>query len=138
MASSLNKVLLIGNLGKDPEVRHLDNGMQVASFSLATSETFKDKGGQKQVKTEWHRIQAWGKLSEIVEKFISKGKQVYVEGKLTTRKWQQDGKDRYSTEVVAHTILMLGKKEDGASAEQHQEKYEDAVPTGSPDEDAPF
>lgn len=108
--AGINKVILVGNLGKDPEVRHLEAGSTVANFSIATSETYKDKTtGEKKTNTEWHNIVVWGNLAQIVEKYVVKGMQVYVEGKLTTRKWQdKDGNDRYTSEIVANTIQMLG------------------------------
>ena len=107
----VNKVILLGNVGKDPEVRYLDNDVAVASFSLATSETYKDKSGQKQTKTEWHNIVAWRGLAKLAENYIKKGTQLYIEGKITTRSWDdKDGNKRYTTEIVANSIQMLGKK----------------------------
>lgn len=109
----INKVILIGNLGKDPEVRHFDNNNVVANFPIATSESYIDKDGKRTDKTEWHNIVAWRKLGEIAEQYLKKGKQVYVEGKLQTRSYDdKDGNKRYITEVVADTIKMLGKKDD--------------------------
>jgi len=108
----LNKVMLIGNLGKDPEVRHLENGSAVASFSVATNESYKDKAGEWQNITEWHNVVAWRNLAERVERDFKKGNRVYVEGKITTRKWQdQSGQDRYTTEVVAQTLRLLERRE---------------------------
>lgn len=111
MAGSINKVILIGNLGKNPEIRHLENGASVANFSIATSENYKDrKSGEKVSQTEWHNIVLWRGLADIAEKFLKKGDKVYIEGKLKTRSWQdQDGKNRYSTEVIADNLTMLGK-----------------------------
>jgi len=107
---AVNKVILIGNLGKDPELRYTPAGTAVVSFSLATSENFKDRDGNRQEKTEWHNIVAWRQLAEICGKYLHKGKQVYIEGKLTTRKWQgRDGIERYTTEIVADTMQMLGR-----------------------------
>lgn len=102
MAGSVNKVILIGNLGKDPEVRTLQNGGKVANLSLATSESWKDKAtGERKEKTEWHRVVIFGNLADIAEKYLKKGSKVYVSGSLQTRKWQdKDGQDKYSTEVV--------------------------------------
>lgn len=109
--ASLNKVMLIGNLGKDPEVRFTASGQAVASFSLATSETYKDKNGEKVEKTEWHNITLWGKLGEIAGEYLSKGKTVYIEGRLQTRKWQdKSGNDRYTTEIVGDKMQMLSAK----------------------------
>ena len=110
MSGSVNKVILVGNLGKDPEVRHLENGAAVANFSIATSETYKDrKTGEKVSQTEWHNIVAWRGLAEIAERYLKKGHKVYIEGKLKTRSWQdQDGNNRYSTEVITDNLTMLG------------------------------
>lgn len=121
--SSLNKAILIGHLGQDPGVRTVGSGRQVASFSLATSESWKDKeSGERKERTEWHRIVAWGKTAELVGHYLSKGRMVCVEGRMQTRKWQdKDGKDRWSTEVVADTVVFLpgGKKpQDGEGSEK--------------------
>jgi len=108
----LNKVMLIGNLGKDPEVRHLESGATVAKFSIATNESYKDKSGEWQTLTEWHDIVMWRATAERAERLLSKGKQVYIEGKLTHRKYQdKDGNDRFVTEVVAYTFHLLEKRE---------------------------
>ena len=113
--ASVNKCILVGNLGKDPEVRFTASGTAVANFSLATSETFKDKAGEKQQKTEWHNIQVWGKLAEICGEYLTKGKTIYLEGRIQTRKSQdRDGNDRYTTEIVGEKMVMLGgNKGDG-------------------------
>lgn len=112
--ASLNKVMLIGNLGKDPEIRYTASGTAVASFPIATSEKFKDKSGEWQEKTEWHNITLWARLAEIAGEYLSKGKTVYIEGRLQTRKWQdRDGKDRYTTEIVGEKLQMLSGKDDG-------------------------
>jgi len=109
--AGINCVTFIGHLGKDPEVRHLDNGKAVTNFSLATSETFKNKAGEKQTSTEWHNIVLWTPLAEIAEKYLSKGSQIYLEGKLTHRAYDdKDGNKRYITEVVGKTLTMLGSK----------------------------
>jgi single-strand DNA-binding protein len=123
--SSLNKVLLIGRLGKDPELRYLPNGDAVANFSIATSENWKDKNGDKQELTEWHNIAMYKKLAEIAGQYLKKGSLVYLEGKLKTRKWQDKttGADRYSTEVVCDEMKMLGGKPDG---EQQQSPRQQA------------
>ena len=119
MAGGINKVILVGNLGQDPEIRYTADGRPIANFSIATSETWKDKNsGEKREKTEWHRVVVFGKLAEICGEYLSKGRQVYIEGKLQTRKWQgQDGQDRYTTEVVIDgfngTMQMLGTREGG-------------------------
>ncbi len=110
--AGVNKVILVGNLGKDPEIRHLENGTAVANFTIATSESYKDKSGARVDQTEWHNIVVWRKLAEIAESYLKKGSQVYLEGKLRTRSWEdQQGNKRYTTEVVADTFTMLGKKE---------------------------
>ena len=110
MARGINKVILVGNLGNDPEVRATASGSRVATISIATSESWTDKNtGQKQEKTEWHRVVFFNRLAEIVEQYLTKGSQVYVEGRLQTRKWQdQNGQDKYTTEVVANEMQMLG------------------------------
>ena len=114
MAShGINKVILVGNLGKDPEVRDLENGRAVANFSLATSETYKNKAGERVTNTEWHNVVLWTPLAEIAERFLKKGGQVYIEGKLTTRSWDdQEGNKRYTTEVVGRELTLLGSKAD--------------------------
>jgi len=114
--SGVNKVILIGNLGADPEVRHLQNDVSVANFRIATSETYKDRNtGEKREQTEWHSIVAWRGLAEITERFLRKGSKVYVEGKLRTRKWQdKDGIERYTTEVHADEMTMLDRANTGA------------------------
>jgi len=115
--ASLNKVMLIGNLGKDPEVRYTTSGQGVASFSLATTEKYKNKSGEWEEKTEWHNIVFWGRQAEICGEYLSKGKTVFVEGRLQTRKWQdKDGRDRYTTEIVGEKMQMLSPKGDGGRA----------------------
>lgn len=112
MARGVNKVILIGNLGRDPEVRYSPSGSAVANITLATSESWKDKNsGEKQEKTEWHRVVFFGRLAEIAGEYLKKGSQVYVEGRLQTRKWQdKEGHDRYTTEIVANEMQMLGSR----------------------------
>ncbi len=106
---SINKVILIGRLGQNPEVRSTPSGSSVANFSIATSEAWNDKSGQKQERTEWHRIVVWGKQAELCQQYLSKGRQVYIEGKLQTRQWQdKDGQTKYTTEVHAQSIQFLG------------------------------
>lgn len=116
MARGVNKVILIGNLGRDPEVRYSPNGQAIANVTLATSESWKDKNsGEKQERTEWHRVVFFGRLAEIAGEYLKKGAQIYVEGRLQTRKWQdKDGNDRYTTEVVATEMQMLGPRGGGA------------------------
>ncbi len=110
MAGGINKVILIGNLGADPEVRFTPSGQAVANFRIATSESWSDKtSGQKQERTEWHRIVVWGKLAELCGEYLKKGRQCYVEGRLQTREWtDKEGKKNYTTEVVANTVQFLG------------------------------
>lgn len=115
----VNKVILIGNLGKDPEVRHLDNGASVANFSIATTETYKDRNsGERVDQTEWHNIVLWRGLAEIAEKYLKKGDSVYIEGKLRTRSWEKDGVTRYTTEVVGDQMTMLGGKKNNDDSGQ--------------------
>jgi single-strand DNA-binding protein len=113
---SLNKVMILGRLGQDPELKHTPNGMAVANFSVATSESWNDKNtGQKQERTEWHRIVVWGKLAELCGQYLSKGRQVFLEGKIQTRSWDdKEGNKRYTTEIVASTVQFLGAAQ-GAS-----------------------
>ena len=109
--SGVNKVILVGNLGKDPEVRYLDSGVAVANFSLATTENYKNKEGERVSQTEWHNIVFWRGLAEVAEKYLRKGDSVYVEGKIRTRKWEdKEGNTRYSTEILSDNMTMLGKK----------------------------
>jgi single-strand DNA-binding protein len=113
---SVNKAILVGHLGKDPEVRYMPNGEAVANVTLATSETWKDKTGEKQEKTEWHNIVFYKRLAEIVGQYLKKGSLIYVEGRITTEKWQdKEGKDRYTTKIVANEMKMLGGKSSGGS-----------------------
>ena len=108
----VNKVILIGNLGKDPEIRHLDTGSSVAKFPVATNENYQDKNKEWQTITEWHNVVVWRSLAERADKQLKKGSLVYIEGKISTRKWQdKDGNDRYSTDVVANTFRLLDKRE---------------------------
>ena len=108
---SVNKAIILGYLGKDPEIRYMPNGEAVANFSIATSETWKDKSGAKQEKTEWHNIVAYKKLAEIVGQYVKKGSLIYIEGKITTEKWQdKEGHDRYTTKIIANEMKMLGGK----------------------------
>ncbi len=113
--ASVNKVILVGNLGKDPEVRYMPNGEAVANFSIATTDNWKDKSGVKQEKTEWHNIVMYRRLAEIAGEYLKKGRPVYVEGRLQTRKWEKDGVTRYTTEIVADQMQMLGSGRDGGS-----------------------
>lgn len=137
MAGGVNKVILIGNLGADPEVRFTPGGQAVANFRIATSDTWTDKNGQKQERTEWHRIVVWGKLAELCGEYLKKGRQCYVEGRLQTREWtDKENRKNYTTEVVALAVTFLGPRPDDAQGEPS------APPQGSepppPDEDIPF
>ncbi len=114
--ASVNKVILMGNLGRDPEVRYMPNGEAVANFSIATTENWKDKSGVRQEKTEWHNIVMYRRLAEIAGEYLKKGRPVYIEGRLQTRKWEKDGVTRYSTEIVADQMQMLGTGREGGSA----------------------
>lgn len=115
--SSLNKILLIGHLGRDPEIRYTPEGTPVASFSLATSDNWTDKNGSRQERTEWHNIVVWNRQADLCKRFLAKGRQVYVEGKLRTREWSdRDGNKRHSTEVIASQIVFLGSRPQGADA----------------------
>ncbi|MDF1630849.1 MAG: single-stranded DNA-binding protein [Alcanivoracaceae bacterium] len=131
MARGINKVILIGNLGNDPETKFLPSGGAVTNVSLATSESWKDKQtGQQQERTEWHRVVFFNKLAEIAGEYLKKGSKVYVEGSLRTRKWQgQDGQDRYTTEIVVSDMQMLDGRSDGASGGQSRQGY--AAPASS-------
>ena len=115
--ASVNKVILVGRLGKDPEVRYLPDGGAVCNITLATSETWKDKtSGEKQEKTEWHRVTFYRKLAEIAGEYLKKGREIYVEGRLETRKWtDKEGRDRYTTEIIANEMQMLGSRPSGGS-----------------------
>ncbi|MGK5092294.1 single-stranded DNA-binding protein [Deltaproteobacteria bacterium TL4] len=118
---SLNKVMLIGNLGKDPEIRYTQSGNAVANFSIATTDIWKDKQGQRQEKTEWHTVVAWDRLADLAQSYLKKGKQVYIEGSLQTRSWEdQQGQKRYTTEIIAKTIQFLGVKEGPGSGYENQ------------------
>lgn len=140
MASSVNKVILVGNLGKDPEIRTLESGTKVAGFSLATSEKFKDKlTGEPRVQTDWHNIVMWRNLAEIAEKYLRKGMQVYVEGKLRTRSWQdKDGHNRYTTEVVADNMVMMSRASNDHSGNSSGENSAPHTSENEPMDDLPF
>ncbi|MEN8205623.1 MAG: single-stranded DNA-binding protein [Pseudomonadota bacterium] len=148
MARGVNKVILVGNLGKDPEVRYMPNGNAVANITLATTDSWKDKQtGEQQEKTEWHRIVMFRRLGEIAGEYLKKGSQVYIEGKLQTRKWQDNaGNDRYTTEIVANEMQMLGSRSggstgfpaDSAPAQQSAPTPAPAAAGGDFDDDIPF
>lgn len=153
MARGVNKVILVGHLGKDPEVRYAPNGGAVANITLATSESWKDKtSGEKQERTEWHRVVFFGRLAEIAGEYLKKGQQIYLEGRLQTRKWQdKEGKDRYTTEIVANEMQMLGSRggaggegaafsaeDEGGSAKPPAAKAGASKPADDFDDDIPF
>jgi single-strand DNA-binding protein len=154
MARGVNKVILVGNLGRDPETRYMPSGSAVTNLRIATSEQWKDKTtGENQERTEWHTVAMFGKLAEIAAEYLRKGSQVYIEGKLRTRKWQDktDGKDRYSTEIIADEMQMLGSKGGGgasmpasdvprrqSSAVAEADTGGGAPPSGDFDDDIPF
>ncbi|HEX5484056.1 MAG TPA: single-stranded DNA-binding protein [Terriglobia bacterium] len=150
MSGSINKVILIGRLGKDPEVKYTPNGAPVAKFSLATDEVFKDRAGEQQRRTEWHNIVAWNKLAEICGEYLTKGKQVYIEGSIRSRQWEdQSGNKRTSYEIVARDMKMLGAKgdterasvtplPDRAPMDQQDRPADSPPPSEMTDEDIPF
>jgi single-strand DNA-binding protein len=134
MAGSINKVILIGRLGKDPEMRFTPNGKAVTNFTMATSEIWSDQNGEKQERTEWHRVVTWGKLAENCAKLLSKGKQVYVEGRIQTRQWDdRDGNKRYTTEIIANQMQILSPL-DPSAGKSHDMS---ADPGFNPDESVP-
>jgi single-strand DNA-binding protein len=145
--ASLNKVMLIGNLGRDPEVRFTPDGSPVASFSIATSEAWTDKNGTRQERTEWHNIVAWNKLADLAKRYLTKGRPVYVEGRIRTREWDdRDGNKRRTTEIVATQMVLLGSRPPGAESSASPQPVQRAVPDAEPalsdstitDEDIPF
>lgn len=152
MSRSVNKAILIGNLGADPEIRTTPGGSRVATLSVATNRRWTDKGGATQEKTEWHRIVAWNKLAEIAERYLKKGDRVYIEGSIEYRQWQgQDGQTRYTTEVIAREMVMLGGRGEGSGGDAFaersapatgggEESYGEDVPaeTLQEDDDLPF
>ena len=115
---SVNKVILVGRLGRDPETRFTPSGQAVANFTMATDESYKDRSGTRQKRTEWHRIVMWGKLAEIAQQYLKKGAQIYIEGRIQTREWEdkRDGQKRTTTEIVANVMKMLGSRSEGAAA----------------------
>ena len=137
--ASVNKVILVGHLGADPEVRYTPSGKAVANFSLATTERFTNKEGEKEERTEWHKIVAWARLGEICGEYLTKGSQVYIEGRLQTRNWEdRDGNKRYTTEIVAQAMQMLGGSKKGGEAASVEESHPSEEPVSIPDDDIPF
>ena len=139
MAKSLNKAMLIGNLGKDPELRYTTGGVAVATFSIATNESWKDQDGNTQERTEWHNIVAWRKLAEVCAEWLKKGKKVYIEGKLQTRNYddKNTGAKRYITEIVVDTMIMLDGRATAESSPA-QSQVEEAPPAAAKEDDLPF
>ena len=149
MARGVNKAIILGSLGQDPDIRYTASGAAVANISIATNEQWKDKeSGEKQERTEWHRVVFFGRLAEIVGEYLRKGSQVYVEGRIQTRKWQdKEGQDRYTTQIVAYEMQMLGSKSGGTTASFDQTpQHEGSAPAASSeknssddfDDDIPF
>ena len=145
MAKSINRVILVGNVGADPEVKYTPSGIPVGKFTLATNERFKNKSGEWQDKTEWHNIVAWQRLAEIVGEYVSKDSKVYIEGKLQTSSWEdrRSGQKKYRTEIVARDLVLLGLRENGDSQQEQRTSGEQREPddAGSgeiTDEDIPF
>ena len=145
--SGVNKAILVGHLGADPELRHTQSGTAVATFRIATTERYNDRSGERQERTEWHRVVAWAKLAEICNTYLKKGKQVYIEGRIQTRQWEdQSGNTRYTTEIVANNMVMLGRAGDVADDIPAQQSPPDTVAQesgsggggGSDDDDLPF
>jgi single-strand DNA-binding protein len=142
--ASVNKVILIGNLGRDPELRYTQGGQAVANFTLATTERFPGKDGERQERTEWHRIVAWARTAELCAQYLSKGRSVYIEGRLQTREWEdKEGQKRRTTEIVAQTVQFLGGRDGGGSAPRSSGAGPDATPTDfegtpPPADDIPF
>jgi single-strand DNA-binding protein len=143
--ASVNKVILIGNLGQDPELKYLPSGKAVTNFSIATTETWKDQDGNKQEKTEWHYIVLWGRQAEIAKEYLSKGRPVYIEGRLQTRSWDdKDGNKRYRTEIVGDRMQFLGSRGDGGGSSAPMPSEPAGAPMGNtgggsgPDDDLPF
>ena len=148
MSKGINKVILIGNLGADPEIRYMPNGSAVANISIATNDSWKDKQtGELQERTEWHKVSLFDKLAQVVGEYLKKGSKVYIEGSIRTRKWQdQSGNDRYTTEIIANTMQMLDSKEfkpknndfSSASTKNNEHMPETALETMSESDDIPF
>ena len=154
--SSLNKALLIGNLGKDPEIRYTQNGQSVATFTLATSDNWTDQNGNRQERTEWHTVVAWGKLADLSQRFLAKGRQVYIEGRIQSREWtDQSGGKRRTTEVIASSIVFLGNRasqggnydapppygtpsQPSAASSSPYDGPEQSYPSGNADKEQPF
>ena len=143
--ASVNKVIVLGHLGRDPEMRYMPDGKAIANFSLATSESFKDKEGNKQERTEWHRISLFGRVAEIAGEYLRKGSMAYVEGKLQTRKWtDKEGQERYTTEIIGDRLQLIGPKKEGEGAPASEPTHASSRGGNTPppvedyDDDIPF
>ena len=138
--AGVNKVILVGNLGKDPEVRYLDSGVAVANFSLATTENYKNKQGEKLSQTEWHNIVLWRGLAEVAEKWLKKGSSVYIEGKIRTNKWEdKEGNTRYNTEILADNMTMLGNRTNSDVSDKNDTKTVSEIKSvNDENDDLPF
>lgn len=141
--AGVNKVILIGNLGRDPDTRHTQSGKEVCQLSIATTRTWRAQSGDRGEETEWHRVTAWGKLAELCRQHLTKGRQVYVEGRLRTTKYEREGQTHYSTEIVAETVQFIGPKPDGQSNGQSNSGPPPGAPMGGygpgpGDDDIPF
>lgn len=142
---SVNKAILVGNVGNDPEVKYIESGMPVCNFSLATSEVYKNKNGERVTNTEWHRIVLWRGLAEVAEKYVKKGSQVYIEGRIRTRSWDdKDGNKKYTTEIIADVMQLLGKRSDDSAdqgfnhGQSQQSTAPNVNPIGEEVDDLPF
>lgn len=143
---SVNKAILVGHVGNDPEVRHLEGGTPVANFRLATSESYNSKSGERVTQTEWHNIVVWRGLAEVVEKYVKKGSQLYIEGRIRTRAWDdKEGNKRYTTEIVCDNMRMLGRSGDSTGENNYEQNSQSSQSTSSaapttpePDDDLPF
>lgn len=137
--ASVNKAIIVGRLGQDPEIRSTQNGSNVANLSVATSERYRDKSGQTQEQTEWHRITLWGKLADVASNYLRKGSQVYIEGKIQTRKWtDKDGVDRYTTEINGFSLQMLDSKNQTSTQEHKSQGSAQISSLSDSDSDLPF
>lgn len=136
--SGINKVILVGYVGRDPEIRYLEGGVAVAKFSLATTESYKNKEGNKVEQTEWHTVVAWRGLAEIIEKYVKKGQLLYIEGKIRTRTYGEENNKKYFTEVLADQMTMLGGKRDENSMRIESKPIETPMPATEPADDLPF
>jgi single-strand DNA-binding protein len=141
MANGVNKVILVGNLGIDPEIKNFDSGTVLARLSIATTETYRDRDGNRQDRTEWHKVVLWQRLAEVAEKYLKKGDQIYIEGSLRTRSYEKDGVTKYVTEVVGNNMTMLGSRGGGSGQQQQQSSEKqtgmESSKVNEPDNDAP-